>query len=116
MQSLCLVVDAEPPVPRLGHQPGELRLVQVDECRVIPAFEIHVGLRLDADVDDDIQFVSLANRGSGCRRRGRHRLALDRSCFEPRLNLVEPPCPDVRRQLASGDLFIVKRLHHDNGR
>jgi hypothetical protein len=24
--------------------------------------------------------------------------------------------PDVRRQLASGDLFIVKRLHHDNGR
>jgi hypothetical protein len=24
--------------------------------------------------------------------------------------------PDVRRQLAAGDLFIVKRLHHDNGR
>jgi hypothetical protein len=24
--------------------------------------------------------------------------------------------PDVRRQLASGDLFIVQRLHHDNGR
>jgi len=24
--------------------------------------------------------------------------------------------PDVRRQLASGDLFIVKRLHQDNGR
>jgi hypothetical protein len=24
--------------------------------------------------------------------------------------------PDVRRQLTSGDLFIVKRLHHDNGR
>ena len=24
--------------------------------------------------------------------------------------------PDVRRQLTSGDLFIVKRLHQDNGR
>jgi len=24
--------------------------------------------------------------------------------------------PDVRRQLAFGDLFIVQRLHQDNGR
>jgi hypothetical protein len=24
--------------------------------------------------------------------------------------------PDVRRRLASGDLFIVPRLHRDNGR
>ena len=24
--------------------------------------------------------------------------------------------PDVRRQLTFGDLFIVKRLHQDNGR
>jgi len=24
--------------------------------------------------------------------------------------------PDVRRPLTSSDLFIVKRLHHDNGR
>jgi hypothetical protein len=24
--------------------------------------------------------------------------------------------PDVRRQLTSGDLFIVPRLHQDNGR
>ncbi len=24
--------------------------------------------------------------------------------------------PDVRRQLASGDLFIVPRVHQDNGR
>ena len=24
--------------------------------------------------------------------------------------------PDVRRQLTSGDLFIVSRLHQDNGR
>src|ERR1700752_1974052 len=67
MQSLCLVVDAEPSVPGLGHQPGELRLVHVDERRVIPAFEIDVGLRLDAVVNDDIQFVSPANRGNRAR-------------------------------------------------
>ena len=43
MQGLCLVVDAEPSVPGLGHQPRELRLVHVDECRVIPGFRYTSG-------------------------------------------------------------------------
>ena len=40
------VVDAELAVPRSRHQPRELRLADVNERRVIVAFEIDVGTTL----------------------------------------------------------------------
>src|SRR5262245_5767189 len=58
------VVDAEPTVPRARHQPRELRLADVNERRVIAAFEINVGLLLDAVVDDDVEIVAFADGGN----------------------------------------------------
>src|SRR5262249_14310057 len=59
-----LVVDAEAAVPRARHQPRELRLADVNERRVIAAFEIDVGLLLDAVVDDDVEIVAFADGGN----------------------------------------------------
>src|SRR5216684_9084036 len=56
------IVGAEPSVPRVRHQPAELDPVEVDERRVIAAFEIDVGLFPDAVVDDDVEVVALADR------------------------------------------------------
>src|SRR5262245_35139489 len=59
-----LVVDAEAAVPRARHQPRELRLADVNERRVIAAFEIDVRLLLDAVVDDDVEIVAFADGGN----------------------------------------------------
>src|ERR1700694_4885113 len=57
----CSVVDAEPAVPGLRHQPRELRLVEMNQRRVIAALEIDVGWLLDAVVDDDVEIVAVAD-------------------------------------------------------
>src|SRR5262245_66657937 len=72
------VVDAEAAVPSARHQPRELRLADVNERRVIAAFEIDVGLLLDAVVDDDVEIVAFADGGN------RAELAVRRS-EEPRV-------------------------------
>src|SRR4030095_10485596 len=56
------VVDTEPSVPGIGHQAGELCLIEVHQRGVIAALEIHVGLRVDAVVDDDVELVAGADR------------------------------------------------------
>ena len=42
----------------------------------------------------------------------KHRAAF----FEKFRAAARKRAPDIRRQLTSGDLFIVPRLHQDNGR
>ena len=57
------VVDAEPAVPRSRHQPRELRLADVNERRVIAAFEIDVGTTLlwrDGSIRRSAQHDTLA--------------------------------------------------------
>src|SRR6516165_11414955 len=62
------VVGAEPPVPRAQHQPRKLRLADVNQRRVIAAFEIDVGLLLDAVVDDHVEIVAFADGGNRAQR------------------------------------------------
>ncbi len=46
-----------------------------------------------------------------------HKVSKRRAALFRRLSIAAGKRgPDVRRQLASGDLFIAKRLHQDNGR
>src|SRR5215813_1055482 len=62
------VVDAEPAVPRSRHQPRELRLADVNERRVIAAFEIDVGTTLlwrDGSIRRSAQRDTLATRQAG---------------------------------------------------
>src|SRR5262245_2064317 len=56
------VVDAEPAMAGLGHQPRELRLVHVNQRHVVAALQVDVWPLLHAVVDDDVQTVTLADR------------------------------------------------------
>ena len=62
------IVDAEPAVAGLGHQPRELCLVHVNQRHVIAALQIDVGPLLHAVVDDDVEAVTLADRRDGAER------------------------------------------------
>jgi hypothetical protein len=47
----------------------------------------------------------------------RHKVSKGRAALFRQLSTAaSKQGPDVRRQLTSGDLFIVPRLHQDNGR
>ena len=50
------------PVTGVAGQPGELRVGEMNERRVVAALEIDVGLAVDAVVDDDVEPIALADR------------------------------------------------------
>jgi hypothetical protein len=62
---LVLIVDTETPAPCLLCAGGELRMSQMDQCRVITALQVDLRLCLDAVVDNDIKPIALAGRRNG---------------------------------------------------
>jgi hypothetical protein len=52
-------VDTEAAVQRRSHERRELRLAHMHHGRVVPAFEIHLGLFLDAVIDNGVETVTL---------------------------------------------------------
>ena len=59
------MLHAEAAVPRRGRQIGELRVAHMHQSRVIAALEKHLGLLLDAVVDDQVEAIALADGGDG---------------------------------------------------
>jgi hypothetical protein len=50
---------------RVRRNSRELRLIHMDQCLVVAAFQIDVWLQINAVVDDKIETIALANRRDG---------------------------------------------------